>query len=207
MPSPDQCTAIVLAGGASRRMDGVDKGLLPWSGGTLAGHAAGRLAALGLPVMISANRHLDEYQALGYPVLQDRRPGYAGPLAAIESALLGVSTPWVLTVPCDGPFFPVDLPGRLWTVLNGSAATSRARVDAAYVRCGPQSHPVFSLVATRLAAPLGRFLDDGGRRVIDWWQAAGALSVDFGTTAADSFANANTPEELDRLRTRAGGAG
>jgi len=203
MPPPGLCTAVVLAGGAGRRMDGRDKGLLPWHGTTLAGHAAARLAALGLPVLISANRNLDEYQAYGHPLLQDRRPDYAGPLAAIEAALLAAPTPWVLTVPCDSPFFPDDLPARLWVALHaGTTGAGAARADAAYVRCGAQSHPVFSLVATRLAAPLGRYLEDGGRRVHDWWQAAGALSVDFGSAAADNFANANTADELARLRGR-----
>jgi molybdopterin-guanine dinucleotide biosynthesis protein A len=180
---PQLCTGLVLAGGAGQRMGGQDKGLLPWRGATLAGHAAARLGTQGLAVWVSTNRHPDEYARLGLPLLADRRSDYPG-----------------LAVPCDTPFFPDDLAVRLWSAVHvaGDPRTPTAR--AAYVRCGARSHPVFCLVSRALADPLTRFLDDGGRRVLDWWQAVGALAVDLGTAAEPAFANANTPEELQRLR-------
>lgn len=200
-----RCSGLVLAGGAGERMGGQDKGLLPWAGSCLAGHAAGRLAAQGLAVAISANRNLDAYHALGYPLMRDRRAGYAGPLAALEAGLLAGSAEWLLAVPCDSPLFPADLLTQLWTaVASDDGATPRAL--AAYARCGAERHPVFCLVHRRLAVPLGRFIDDGGHRVSDWWQACGAVGVDFGEAREGEFANANTPEEYARLQARAAGA-
>ena len=194
------CTGLVLAGGAGQRMGGQDKGLLPWRGGTLAGHAANRLGAQGLVVWISTNRHLDVYARLGLPLVADRRSDYPGPLAALEAALHRVPTPWLLAVPCDTPFFPEDLAARLWSRVQVPDDPATPVAPAAYVRCGIRAHPVFCLISRALAEPLTRFLDDGGRRVLDWWQAVGALAVDLGTTAEPAFANANTPEELQRLR-------
>ena len=63
-----QITGLVLAGGRGLRMGGADKGLLPWAGTTLAGQAVARLAPQVAHLAISANRHLEDYQALGVPV-------------------------------------------------------------------------------------------------------------------------------------------
>ena len=198
--SSQLCTGLVLAGGAGQRMGGQDKGLLPWRDGTLAGHAAARLGAQGLAVWLSTNRHADAYAQLGLPLVADRRSDFPGPLAALEAALHLVTTPWLLAVPCDSPFFPADLGTRLWAAVHPEADSPMPLARAAYVRCGVQTHPVFCLISRTLAEPLTRFLDDGGRRVLDWWQAVGALAVNLGTAAEPAFANANTPEELQRLR-------
>ena len=67
-------TALLLAGGQARRMGGVDKGLQTLHGQTLAAHVLASLAAQSQPparCLISANRHLDAYAALGWPVLAD----------------------------------------------------------------------------------------------------------------------------------------
>jgi len=198
------CTGLVLAGGQGQRMGGQDKGLLPWQGGVLAAHAAQRLGATGMPVQVSANRNLEAYRALGFPVVEDRRSGFHGPLAALEAGLQAITTPWLLAVPCDSPFFPEDLGLRLWSALEAAAATpGQPPLRAVHVRCGAQPHPVFCLMARELAPELGRFLDAGGRRVRDWWQSVAAAAVDFGEGAQPAFANANTPEDYGRLRARA----
>ena len=200
------CSGLVLAGGQGQRMGGQDKGLLPWQDGVLAGHAARRLAASGMPVYLSANRNLEVYRALGVPVLEDRRPGFHGPLAALETALHAITTPWLLAVPCDSPFFPEDLGPQLWSVVATAASDPGAPpVRAVHARCGEQLHPVFCLVARPLAPELTAFLDDGGRRVRDWWNSVEGRTFDFGAAADAAFANANTPEDYQRLRARAAG--
>lgn len=205
MPAPGECCALILAGGAGTRMGGQDKGLQPWRGVPLAAAVAARMTAAGLPVLISANRNLEQYRAFGYPVVPDLRSGYAGPLAAIEAGLAAAPSPWLLTLPCDCPLFPDDLLARLWSAVRRAAADPlQTPPRAAQVRCGPHRHPVFALAHRSLATPLTRFLDDGGRRVSDWWQAVGALGVDFGLAAEPRFANANTPEELASMAAAAG---
>lgn len=81
-------TALLLAGGQARRMGGVDKGLQTLHGQPLAAHVLASLAAQSQPparCLISANRHLDAYAALGWPVLADAEPDYPGPLAGIAA--------------------------------------------------------------------------------------------------------------------------
>lgn len=63
-------TGVVLAGGKARRMGGADKGLLELNGKPLWRHVADALAPQLATVVISANRHLDIYQASGLKVIR-----------------------------------------------------------------------------------------------------------------------------------------
>jgi molybdopterin-guanine dinucleotide biosynthesis protein A len=134
-----EITGLVLAGGRGNRMGGLDKGLQPWQGVTLAANALARLAPQVGRCLISANRHLDHYRALGVPVCTDSnsRPGlesdsraaavvarcpasvdrfsdaFAGPLAGMLAGLRACETDWLACVPCDVPAFPADLVDRL----------------------------------------------------------------------------------------------
>ena len=51
--------------------------------------------------------------SLGYPVVGDLLAGFQGPLAGIATAMAVAETPWILTLPCDGPYPPADLAQRL----------------------------------------------------------------------------------------------
>ena len=63
--------------------------------------------------MINANRNLAAYEAFGVPVWPDVLADYAGPLAGFLTGLERCETPWLVTVPCDTPLFPLDLVERL----------------------------------------------------------------------------------------------
>jgi len=194
-------TGLVLAGGEGSRMGHVDKGLLPLRGRPLAAWAAGRLAPQVGPLLLNANRHIAQYQALGWPVVSDagfEHPAsgrHGGPLAGFLAGLQHCSTPWLATVPCDTPCFPGDLVARL------AAAAQAAQADIAMV-CTPADHgkpvlqPVFCLMKTSLQGSLRGFLAQGGQRVRQWLQQHACVQVLFEPGDAASFFNANTPGEL-----------
>ncbi|WP_164962111.1 molybdenum cofactor guanylyltransferase MobA [Rubrivivax sp. JA1026] len=184
--SRDEVTGLVLAGGLGRRMGGVDKGLLAWQGRPLAQHALQRLAPQVGALAVSANRHLDTYAGFGVPVLTDTLPGSLGPLAGLLAGLRHARTRWLAVVPCDAPYFPVDLVARLAAGLGGA--------PIGYARAA-RTHPVFCLVDTALAETLEAALAGGERRVEHWLRASGGVAVDFDDEAA--FANFNTPETLN----------
>lgn len=180
-------TAVVLAGGEGRRMDGRDKGLVPWQGQPLVAHALARLADQSPPpahILISANRHADQYAALGPTVVGDVRPGFHGPLAGIEAALLALETEWLLCVPCDMPRLPADLVSRFLATL------AEQGTRAVYARTADGVQPVCCLVHRDLADSLRAFLDSGRGRVVAWLDLAGAMAVPFDDASA--FANFNT---------------
>lgn len=192
----DTITGLVLAGGRGSRMGGVDKGLQPHRGVPLALHALQRLAPQVGPVMVNANRHLDQYAAFGVPLCADSVPGYAGPLAGFLAGLARCQTRWLVTVPCDSPLFPLDLVARL----AAAAADEGAEIALAATRedGSIQPQPVFCLLRADLRGSLEGFLSAGQRKIDRWTAQHRCATVVFDDHAA--FANVNTAAELRRLQ-------
>ena len=189
---PTQITGVVLAGGRGRRMGGEDKGLLRFRGRPLVSHAMGALGEVAGPRLINANRNLDAYASLGFPIIQDANDRFDGPLAGLLIAMRAAATPYVLTVPCDTPRLTGTLLQRLADRLPGSDAAIAVTHD------GERWHPVVMLAETRLADDLQAYLDAGERKVEHWIRRHRWVSVDF-SDAADALANINTPDDLARL--------
>lgn len=104
---------LILAGGAGRRMGGLNKGLLLHQGLPLAAWALQRLGPQVENLYISANRNVTTYAALGHQVLRDPRPDLPGPLAGLEAGLRAFHGDILVCVPCDTPDFPHNLVQRL----------------------------------------------------------------------------------------------
>ena len=112
MPNQLNLCAVVLAGGKGSRMNGVDKGLQLLHSQSLVTHAIKRLQAQTIAVTaiaINANRNLRNYQELGFEVWPDEQSDFAGPLAGFMVAMKHCAYPYLLTVPCDTPLFPLNL--------------------------------------------------------------------------------------------------
>lgn len=198
----DQITGVVLAGGRGQRMGGVDKGLEVLDGHPLARHALDRLRLQVGPLMINANRNAERYAAFGVPVWPDAMAGHPGPLAGFLAALEHAETPWLMTVPCDTPAFPLDLVERLALALgerDGSIAMPSCldTEDGGEPRWRAQ--PVFCLMRTSLAGDLTQFLQAGGRKIDAWTARHGALVLPFDDPGA--FHNINTRDQLQDKQT------
>lgn len=211
---PRDITGLVLAGGQGTRMGGVDKGLQVFRGQPLALRALERLRPQVGALMISANRHLANYAAFGVPVWPDARVddiGYPGPLAGFLSGLAHCRTPWLLTVPCDTPHFPLDLAKRLGraALAQGADIAVACAPDASSTAASPSAfagplrpQPVFCLLRTDLHDSLRDYLAAGGRKVGAWTAQHRAVRVPFDLPgdAPGAFANANTLAELEALQ-------
>lgn len=191
---PADITGLLLAGGMGRRMGGADKGLVALDGVPMASRVLERLRPQVGALLINANRHLEQWQAYGLPVVSDEIGGFSGPLAGVHAGLRVCGTPWLLCVPCDSPYFPLDLARRL----AAAAAVSGAKLAVA--RSDGRLQPVFALLQRDVLASLEAYLQGGGRKLETWFDEAGCVAVDFDDSAA--FANINTPEELEQLGRR-----
>lgn len=193
----EDITGLILAGGRGSRMGGVDKGLQNFQGAPLALHAVMRLAPQVGALMINANRNLSAYEALEVPVWPDSTPDFAGPLAGMLTGLEHCETPWMVSVPCDSPLFPLDFVERL------AAAAVAEGAEVAMVRAPdgagtePRAQPVFSLMNVDVVESLSAFLQSGGRKIDEWTATRRTVMVDFQDTGA--FRNANTLAELHAL--------
>jgi molybdopterin-guanine dinucleotide biosynthesis protein A len=193
-------TGIILAGGRGSRMGGSDKGLQNFRGMPMAMQTLLRLSPQVGELMINANRNLSAYESFGVPVWPDSMPDYAGPLAGFLTGLERCETPYLLTVPCDTPLFPLDLAQRLAQALeseDAEIAMAAAREEDGQLR----AQPVFCLLKRELMESLVRFTQGGGRK-IDAWTAQHRTAVvpfDQPGDAPQAFFNANTLAELHRL--------
>jgi molybdopterin-guanine dinucleotide biosynthesis protein A len=193
-------TGVVLAGGRGSRMGGADKGLQNFNGMPLALNALMRLQLQVGHCMVNANRNLAAYESFGVPVWPDSLSDYAGPLAGFLTALEHTETPWLATVPCDSPLFPLDLVRRLADALsrdNVEIAMVAAREDDGLLR----AQPVFCLLRTDLLESLVRFTQSGGRKIDAWTAQHTTVLVPFDAPGDDprAFVNANTLAELQQL--------
>jgi len=169
-------------------MQGRDKGLQLHRGEPLVQHALRRLGPQVGALAVSANRHLDDYRALGVPVWPDSVAGYPGPLAGWLSGLQHCRTPYLASVPCDVPDFPLDLVARLADALAAAGA------EIALARTAEREQPVFALLDRRLADRLQQQLAAGERRVLRWAGLQRCVEVTFDDAAA--FRNLNTLADL-----------
>jgi molybdenum cofactor guanylyltransferase len=193
-------TGLVLAGGRGSRMGGVDKGLQDYGGILLAQHALNRLLPQVGRAMINANRNLDVYGSMGVPVWPDDVPDYPGPLAGMLAGLAHCETPYLVTVPCDTPKFPLDVVSKLvhgLMQIEGELAT-------AYTREGDQlfAQPVFCLMHVSLCDSLRDFIHSGQRKTGLWAQTHRNARVVFDDDS--EFMNVNTLAELEQIQRRPG---
>jgi molybdopterin-guanine dinucleotide biosynthesis protein A len=146
--------------------------------------------------MINANRNLGAYESMGVPVWPDSLPDYAGPLAGFLTGLERCETPYLVSVPCDSPRFPLDLVARLAAALEAE----NAEIALASTRDGDaiQVHPVFCLMKSSLMESLVRFTHEGQRKIDRWTALHRCAQVLFDDASA--FVNANTPTELQQLQ-------
>ena len=116
-------------------------------------------------------------------------PSLATPgLAGLHAGLAASRRPFLVTVPCDSPFFPEDMVERLYDALTSSGG------HLAVAKTGAQPHPVFTLVRRTVYDHLSEFMKGGGRKIDEWYSTLKITEVDF--TDENLFGNINTPEEL-----------
>jgi molybdopterin-guanine dinucleotide biosynthesis protein A len=188
-------TGLILAGGAGRRLGGVDKGLMMLDGKPLVQHVLDAITLQVAGIVISANRNLQRYRELGHPVIEDGIPGYPGPLAGIAGGLDYAATRYLATVPCDTPNVPQDLVPRLYDALL------REHAKMAVVHDGQRLQHLHLLCETALLGSVSRMLDAGELKVAHWVEAQGPVIVDF-SDCTGCFDNINLPGDLEDFQAR-----
>lgn len=175
---------LILAGGEGRRIGG-DKPLRVLAGKTLLDRAIERARNWGEEVAVAA-RDAGQVGRPDIPVLIDP-PGLEGPLGGLASALR-LERETVLTIPCDSPFLPDDLPQRLAEALPGQGAALAAS--------GGHVHPVCGLWRLDALAQVRLYASSGRRSLIGFAERVGFVPVEWPTEPVDPFFNINGAEDL-----------
>jgi len=190
--SSNGITAVVLAGGKATRMGGMDKGLVELAGRPMIEHVIKAVAPQVEMVLINANRSLETYAGYNLRVIPDTSNDYAGPLAGIAAGIEAAATDLILSVPCDGPWIPLDLVSRLRQKLEESTS------DVCVAHDGERMQPVFALFRKQALPDIQSYLDAGDRKLQLWVRQQGAAIADF-SDHPEAFINVNTPDEKDRV--------
>ena len=112
MKKRNEMTAVILAGGRSRRMKG-HKALLPVSGVRLIEKVVRNIEDHFQEILISAHSK-ELFDFLPYPVVIDKQPD-KGPLVGILSGLQASATPVNFVIACDIPDIEISFLRKMMT--------------------------------------------------------------------------------------------
>lgn len=186
---PGRVALGILAGGRGERFGGRDKGWVELEGRALVVRVLDALGGAVDRVRVSANRHLDDYRALGIDVVPDRWPDHPGPLAGVASLLDSLDEEWLLTVPVDVREVPRDY------VVRMLATRGAEPLHVVVAQDGAGLQPLFALYPRGLAAHARETFESGRRSVRDWQHRFPVYPCRFEDA---HFGNLNSAEELAR---------
>lgn len=194
-----QLAGAILAGGRSTRMGGMLKGLVELNGRPLLQHVIDRLQPQVSRIYLSVEQFNPALEVFGLAQVADPRSGSCGPLGGLMASLqaLPEGQDWLLLLPCDAPFLPLDLGSRLHSAALQEGTLLGVVDDAGHLQ------PTFSLW-NRCLLPaiqqavigqgMGGFMQflDGVRFSSVTWNTG-----DTGHKPSDlPFFNINTPDDL-----------
>jgi len=181
---------VILAGGRSKRMGGVDKAEIKVGGARMIDHVSVRLRRQVDEIMISGPT---DY-GLGLQAIPDAQGVIGGPAGGIISVglCLAGTRPEIsgfLTAPVDGPFLPADFARRM------SGDTPAVAAD----ECG--IHPTFAWWPVGGLAAVEKAYSTEGKLSLK--ALAGALDARcVFWEGSDHFVNLNTPDDVAAWETR-----
>ena len=191
--SPSTISAIILAGGQSRRM-GRDKALIDYQGRPIIAHVIDTLRTLSDDVIVVSNRS-DLYGPFGARVVADYNPP-CGPLGGIAAGLRAAQHELAVVVACDMPFLNVDLLRWLIDLAAG--------YDAVVPQTGNEFEPLHAVYRRDCYGPIVQRIEHGERRVISFFADVRLRPVPEPEwraldPAGRSLINLNTPDDVDTL--------
>ncbi len=204
MPTLEDLTVVLLAGGKARRM-GMDKAVLRWRGKPLVQVLAERFKAAGLSVLVAggARDWAQRLKDLPFTVVPDL-PAHEnfGPLAGIEAGLLHTKAKLVGVVACDLPFAEPKL--LLWLAERVSGA------DAVVPMVGDEPQPLHAVYSRSCLPQLVAQLEGEDKSVKSFLKSVRVVYVPEGEWA-QTFdpkcltVHLNEPKDLEGLEEFAGG--
>ncbi len=172
-------------------MGGGDKTLRTLAGRPILVHIVARLAPQVAGLVLSANGDPARFAAFGLDVLPDALAGHPGPLAGLLAGLdhaASLGHRWLVSVPADAPFLPLDLVARLQRAQWEADAPMAVAASAARI------HPVAALWPLDMREPIRAALAAGQRRVMALTEHAAVAA--WPDTPVDPFMNINTLDDL-----------
>jgi molybdopterin-guanine dinucleotide biosynthesis protein A len=193
-PAMPEVSAVILAGGRSRRL-GVDKALLKLDGEWVLARIANALASLSDDLLAV----IDDQDKVGHPGLRtvaDMLRGL-GPLGGIYSGLRAMRHEHGLFVACDMPLLDLNL-------LRYMVSLS-INFDVVIPRIGDNVEPLHAVYSKACTTPVADLLERGDLRIVHFFPRVRVRYVEQAEIDAFdpqhwSFFNINTAHDLKRAR-------
>ena len=184
-------TAVILAGGKSRRM-GSNKAFLKLKGKTFIERQIELLREMFDEIFISANTP-SEYKYLNLPVFKDIYPE-KGPLGGIYTSLVNSSSFYTFMLACDMPFVESGLIKHLKGFTK--------EYDVVVPKSERGLEPLHAFYSKNCIDPIKRELDADNLRIISFFPHVKVKIVELESlTSPDSFKNSiknlNTRNEYE----------
>jgi molybdenum cofactor guanylyltransferase len=197
-PRPPEAavTIAILAGGAARRMGGIDKWSLSFGGQRIIDRQIATLRQIGDDIIVVGSGDA-RFAELGIRQVPDIIEG-CGALGGIYSALVASRHPRTLVIACDMPFLnPV--------VLQRLVQAGAADVDIVMPRTAAGLQPLCAVYSARAAQPVRSRIERGLLKAAALAEELRVEEIgpeELATYDPDGlmFANVNTPHDYERAQ-------
>ena len=189
---------IILAGGKSSRF-GEDKSTVKLGNKTLLDHIVNKIENEFNEILVISNNKELSFQNKKIQVIEDCIKGQLGPLVGILTAMKWVKENkkdyrWVVSFPCDTPFFDINLTNKLKLKTNN---TSKKLI---FLNSEKKRHNIFGAWSVDLAEILENDLKKNFRKVEIWADKIGYESININIEKFDKFLNINTKKDLEKAK-------
>jgi len=189
--SENNILGVVLAGGKSKRF-GEDKSEVKLGDKTLLEHTLDKIKSKFNTIIIVSNNKIIK----NYITIKDCIEGQLGPLVGALSAMKWIkknnySYNWIITFPCDTPFFNISIIDKFIKVskLNDSLLY--------FAKSAEKRHNIFGLWSVKLIETLEKdIIENNHRKVEKWANKIGVKTVNIPYDNIDPFFNINTKDDL-----------
>ena len=186
---------VVLAGGKSKRFGG-NKAKAKLGQYSLLEHTISKLKENFSEILIISND--DNNKVLSNIFYsKDVLSGQLGPLVGVLSSMEWIVNHsrkynWVMTFPCDTPFFKNEIINKLINVQK------KSKKKLFFLKSGKQRHNIFGLWSINLKDQLRSDLEAGYRKVEEWSNKIGAEIIELDFKDDNTFLNINTKKDLEK---------
>jgi molybdopterin-guanine dinucleotide biosynthesis protein A len=193
---------VILAGGKSSRF-GSNKSLSNLKNFKLIEHVIQKLNKKFDEILIVSNDSKLIFENKKINIIKDCIEGYLGPLVGVLSAIKYANNSkkyqWIMTFPCDTPFFDEIIIDQM------IEKTTNTKEKIIFIKDKKQRHNIFGTWSTSLEKILEDDLANNYRKVDLWADKIGCSFIEKDLKNENEFLNINTKEDLlfaEKLNTK-----
>jgi len=185
---------VILAGGKSSRF-GSNKSLSNLSNIKLIEHVINKINKYFSEILIVSNDSKLKLDDPNIKIIKDCKEGHLGPLVGVLSAMKYANQKkkysWVITFPCDTPFFEEIIVEMM--IQKTASKTEKIFL----IKEKKQRHNIFGIWSTSLEKILEQDLNNNFRKVELWADKIGCSYIEKDIKKENEFLNINTKEDLE----------